>query len=169
MTDGKTDSDLPAAGEEEADIDALARTLIRDLELGEGPPTTETRDLNALFAPFLSLHPKSFARIGLDAAVTAGISGDWNLSLRLVARLLQNGDERLGVKLWELRCLVECGRFAEALASSQAVPWDRTLLIHVNYLTGLAYESLGMREQAQLRFDAVRRQNPSYKDIRFRP
>lgn len=169
MIDDKRDPELPAASEEEADVDSLARTLIRDLELGESVPAAENRDLGALFAPLLSLHEKSFARVGLDAAVTAGISGDWNLSLKLVNRLLQNGDDRLGAKLWELRCLVECSRYAEALASSQAVPWEKGQLIHVNYLTGLAFEALGMREQAQVRYDAVRRQNPSYKDVRFRP
>lgn len=161
-------SDLPSVGEEEADLDAVTRTLVRDLELGEAAPLAETRDLSAVFEPFLSLHTKVFRRIGLDAAVIAGVSGDWNLALRLTLKLVHEGDERIQVKLWELRCLVECGRFAEALAASQASPWDRTQLIHVNYLTGVAFEALGMREQAQLRFDVVRRQNPSYKDVRFR-
>ena len=106
--------------------------------------------------------------MGLDLSVVAGVSGDWNFALRLIVKMVASNDDRPEVRLWQLRCLVECTRYAEALALSQAMRWDARHLIHVNYLTGSAFEALGMREQARLRFDAVRRQDPAYRYVQLK-
>ena len=88
-----------------------------------------------------------------------------NLSLDFANRLVELNDDRLVVKLWQLRCLVELRRFAEAVAVSSSLRWPPELLIHVNFLTALSLESLGMREQAQSRYRAVYDANSSYRDV----
>lgn len=153
------------ADSDDQDLEHIARALMKDLGIKNDEVGL---DLSLWVDGLLTAHPDVFRSIALDAAIFVGMSGDWNSSLRLTQRLVELNDERLTVKLWELRSFVDSGRFAEALALAQAVKWERAQLLHVNYLTGLAFESLGMREQSQLRFEAVRRQDPSYRDARFR-
>jgi hypothetical protein len=148
-----------------ADSESVIRALGRDLGLGSSELEPVSRDLAPLLGAFLNLSHLTFTRIALDLAVFAGLSGDWNLALRFTRRLIELRDDRVEVKLWELRCLVECGRHAEAVALNQAVPWHPSHRLHVNYLSGLALESLGLQEQARSRFDAVRRQDPHYRDV----
>ncbi|MBS1985797.1 MAG: hypothetical protein JST16_16685 [Bdellovibrionales bacterium] len=171
---GKGDEDTiggfddPVAGDESSEAHSLAQTLIKDLGLGDNLVAQDSRTLTEDFRGALQLEAAAFARVGLDLSVVVGVSGDWTLALELVTRLTNDGVDSTPAKMWKLRCLVECHRYAEALALSQTVNWESSAMIHVNYLTGQAFESLGLREQAQIRFEAVRRQNPHYRDISFR-
>lgn len=154
-----------AAAEHRDEAELAARNLLRDLGFSEADWESGTVPLRNGLSGLLDLGPDSFRRVGLDAAVFAGSSGDWNLALELVDRLLSVGDVDLRVKLWRLRSLVELERFSEALAVVNSVRWSETQRVHVNYLAGLAFESLGLFEQARQRFDAVHRVDPRYRNI----
>lgn len=159
---------LAVAGGDDFDLDSVAKTLIKDLQLGESEWGQEPVSLEKALRGLDSLSPHNFRNVALDVSVVCGLSGDWILALKLVSRLLTDNDDRVEVKIWELRCLVECGRYAEALALAQTVHWERSRLIHVNYLTGVAFDALGMKQQAQLRFEAVRSRDPNYRDVQFK-
>ena len=158
----------PVAGSDDGEVDSVAKTLIKDLELGESEWESKALSLEEALKGLDGLSETAFRGIGLDVSVACGLAGDWNLALKCVTRLVREGDDRLAAKIWRLRCLVESGRFAEGLALAQVVLWDSERLIHVNYLTGLAFEALGMKSQAILRFEAVRRQDPNYREVRFK-
>ena len=143
----------------------IVRTLFRELELGEHSETRILRNLRGEFGGILTLEPGSFQKIAFDAAVVTGVSGDWELAIEILARMEGLGDDRLEIKLWQLRALVELEKFAEALAISNAIRWEPRLMVHVNYLTGLTFEALGMIDKARLRFDAVFKVNASYRGV----
>jgi hypothetical protein len=141
------------------------RSLLKELDLEETVADRALRDLREEFGALLKLSPPVFLRVGLDVSIVVGVSGDWNLALEFVQRLIALNDDRLEIKIWQLRCLVESERFAEALALSGSVRWKPELMLHVNYLTGLAFEALNMVEQARLRFEAVSKIDPSYRNV----
>lgn len=149
--------------EDEAQV--AAESLFRDLELGESLVDADRRDLAAHFGGCLEMPASLLRGVGLDLSVTAGISGDWDLALKFLQKLIEAGDDRLELKLWQLRCAVELENCAEALALGNALRWPPAMIIHVNYLTGLAYHMLGMRDQALMRFKAVHRRDPLYRDV----
>lgn len=151
---------------EENETEELLNTLLKELELSSLSP--ELSLLNE-FANLLDLSDPILVKIGLDAMALTGVSGDWSFSLKLAERLLQCPDLPEATwalaKVWQLRSLVELDRMAEAIALSQNYNCPKNLLIHVNYLTGLAYEKLDLSEQAKQRFEAVFRENPRFRDI----
>jgi hypothetical protein len=156
--------DSSPASEELEDSKEDLKKLYRDLELGEdfeksGP------SLKKFFTPFVKLKKAQFLAVAKDLSVVSALSGDWNLALELIQKLdaKENSDS---LRVWRLRCLIELERFAEAIALVHHVKWESKSLIHVNYLTGLAYEALGIAEQAQLRFKAVFDVDPRYREIR---
>ncbi len=145
-------------GEEET-----SAALLRDLGFGEG--SRETRlDLRDEIGAFLSVPADRFAGLGLVAAVVTGLSGDWELSDRLVQRADRETPSPQ-TKLWRLRVLVELERYTEALAAVNAIRWTADQMLHVNYLAGLALEALGLADQARRRFDAVRKIDPKYRGV----
>jgi tetratricopeptide (TPR) repeat protein len=154
----------PAAGFHD-ESERTARSLLRDLGYGEADWDYGTVPLRSGLQSFFSLGPDSFKRVGLDVAVFAGVSGDWALSLEVLLKLIELGEAGLRVKLWHLRCLVELDRHAEALAVVNSVRWSEAQRIHVNYLAGIAFEALGIGEQARQRFDAVHKADPRYRNI----
>jgi hypothetical protein len=141
------------------------QALLKDLELDSSSTDKVVRDLRTELGPFLRLSPEVFARIGFDVSIVAGSSGDWNLALEFAQKLVSLHDERPVLQIWRLRCLVELERYAEALALSASLRWQPSQMIHVNYLTGLAFEALGMRDQARLRFDAVHKVDATYRGV----
>jgi hypothetical protein len=144
----------------------LAQSILQDLGLGEGEEARLVHDLRQHFGELLDLTPMELQRIGFDAAVVMGLSGDWNMTLDLCKQLSSKAhDDRMELKLWQLRALVELSRFHEALALGTSTRWPSNLLVHVNYLTGEACENLRMYEEARLRFDAVLKFNRDYRDI----
>jgi Flp pilus assembly protein TadD len=109
-----------------------------------------------------------FQELGLNLAAVSGLSGDWSFSLDIVQRLLDGGDDSLETKLWHLRSLIELERFAEALAVSQSTRWGSKEWVHVNYLSGIAFEALGLVDEARNRWESVLRADPQYRDIALR-
>lgn len=144
----------------------MIQALFRDLELGNSNEVRLTRDLRQEFGDILALPPHVLKQLGFDAAVVLGISGDWDLAYELCRQLIERtSDDRMEIKMWQLRALVELERFPEALALSTSTRWPSTLLIHVNYLTGESFERLKMFDEARLRFDAVFKLSNSYRNI----
>jgi hypothetical protein len=165
--DGEGGVGAVSEGEDEALL--AMEALFRDLELGDFVDEgVERRSLAPEFESFLELPPEQFRNVAQDLSVVCGVSGDWNLALKFVQRLLALGDDRLELKIWQLRCAVEVENFAESLALANAVRWPPEWMIHVNYLTALAYEGLGMKEQAKIRLQAVRNRDASYRDVKQR-
>jgi len=154
-----------AAAEFQDEVDRTARSLLRDLGYGESDWDAGALALKEGLGGLFRLGPDSFRRVGLDASIFAGTSGDWAVALEFAQKLLDLGEGGLSVKLWQLRCLVELDRFAEALAIVNSVRWTETERIHVNYLAGVAFESLGLADQARQRFDAVYKADARYRNI----
>ncbi len=140
-------------------------SMLKELELGDEKLPGSNRNLRTEFMSFLKIRTDLFQKVGFRMSVVIGMSGDWQLSLEFVSRLVDLGDDSRDVKLWQLRCLVELERYAEAIALSSAVKWLSTDMIHVNFMTALSYDALGMKEQARIRFDAVRAIDSTYRNI----
>ncbi len=151
-----------------SDGDEVLRNLVKDFDLAGSGELNQGRDLRDQFLHLMRLPTPRFRQLGLNLAAVSGLSGDWTFSLELVQRLLDLGDDSLTTKLWQLRCLIELERFAEALAVSQSHRWTGKEWIHVNYLSAIAYEALGMRDESKSRFDSVYRVDPQYRDIALR-
>lgn len=143
------------------------RRLYRDLELGADSEYSEKIDLRNLLGLYLALSGSRFVGVARDLSLFCGLSNDWELAFEVLQKLEKLRPEEIeSLSTWKLRCLVELQRNAEAIALVHSVKWDPSALIHVNYLTGLAYEALGLVDQAQLRFKAVFEADPRYRDIR---
>lgn len=153
----------PAAESDESLSQYTLDALLKELKLSSS--STMARDRSRFFEPFLSLPTASLLSLGLDVAVAAGLSGDWASALKILQTMLKVGDDRTELKLWQLRCLVELQEFGEALALSKSVGWKAAQMVHVNYLTGFAFEGLDMRAEARLRFDAVYKRDPLYRNV----
>lgn len=147
------------------DDDAINQLLldlgIKDFRFGT--------NLEKDFEPIFALAAPEFTKIAKDAMSLTGISGDWTLSLRIAEHMLERSlpseNDWALTKLWQLRCLVELDRMAEAVALVQSINFPAPLVIFVNYLSGIAYEKLEMPDLAQQKFKAVYSQNPRFRDI----
>jgi hypothetical protein len=167
MSDDREDLSRLAASEESDDSAQELRRLYHDLELGDESELYARVDLRSAVQSLLSLAPAKFTAIAEDLSLFLGLSGDWTLAFEVIDKLLGlYTEEHHREKLWKLRCLVELERNAEAIALAHNTKWETASLLHVNYLTGLAYEALGLAEQAQLRFKAVFEIDPRYRDVR---
>ncbi|NCN27209.1 hypothetical protein GW915_06485 [bacterium] len=151
----------------ERNVDKLVEDLLRALEISGGDAYSSRVELESLFEKVILLPSGQFVRIGFDLSMLIGVSGDWQMAYKLALKLEEsNKSVNLELlKVWQLRCLVELERFSEALAIVRAQNWADRSQIHVNYLAGLAFRSLGMHQEAKTRFDAVNRKNPNYRDI----
>ena len=159
-------SDGPATDDQvEDEGDDLIRALFRDLEMSESAKRGADAPLGDSFTAFHHLPPASLERVGLDLAAYLGLGGDWSSSLGVVLKALEADGGNLTLKVWQLRCLVELERYAEAVALVNVVRWTDAERIHVNYLAGQSFESLGLKDQARQRFDAVRKADPAYRDV----
>ena len=145
------------------ETDSLLKELLRDLELDE--IRQGYGDLSTVLSSVTALDDARFRRVALDASVFAGVSNNWQLALDYVQRLRTLGDESAEVMLWKLRCLVELEKFPEVVAIFSAHRWSEPQLLHANFLVGLAYEGLGVRDQAKSRFEAVHKIDPSYRKV----
>jgi len=143
--------------------ESLLKELIRDLELDE--IRQGYGDLSSVLSGVTDLDDARFRRVALDASVFAGVSNNWQLALDYTDRLLRVSEEPLDVVLWKLRCLVELEKFPEVVAIFSSQRWSNEQLIHANFLVGLAYEGLGVRDQAKARFEAVHKIDPSYRKV----
>lgn len=141
------------------------KDLLKDLDISLEDVESGARSLSSDLNNVFKLPVELFKRLALDIAIFCGVSGDWSFSHEIVNRLLAVGDDRLVVKLWQLRSLVELERFAEAIATASSISWPSGLLHHANYLAGMAYENLGMREQALQRYRAVAKTDASYREV----
>ncbi len=151
----------PAADSQ--DEDQTLASLMRDF----GIERLNRRDerLSDDFAAFFQISDEALKRTALDVAVALGLGDDWEASLQVIEKMERAGDPRPQVKVWKLRCLVELERYAETIALSATGQWSPEQLVHVNYLVGLSYEALGVRDQAGLRFQSVHRQDPTYRKV----
>jgi len=148
------------------DVSVVIQSLFKDLELGDIQEARLGRDLKQEFGDLLQLSEEVLKKLGLDAAVVMGLSGDWEIANEICRQLVVRcADDRMAIKLWQLRALFELEKYPEALALSTSTRWPSELLIHVNYLTGEAFEGLRMYDEARLRFDAVFKLNRSYRNI----
>jgi hypothetical protein len=150
-----------------ADGDDVLRALVRDFDLGSSE-LQQHRTVKNLLQYLFRLPQNKFRELGLNLAAVSGLSGDWSFSLEVVQRLLDAGDDSAATKLWHLRSLIELERFAEALAVSQSTRWGAKEWIHVNYLSGIAFEALGLFDEAKNRWESVQRADPQYRDIALR-
>jgi len=164
----KMNEELGPASEEIDDSIANIQKLFRDLNLKDDILSSEERNLSQDFAGLLKSPPELFKRIGKDLAIVCGMSGDWQLALATVVALQNWHADDSTLKLWQLRALVELQRYAEAIGLLHSSRWQSSQILHVNYLAGLAFEALGMREQARIRFDAVQQNDPDYRDVRMK-
>ena len=143
----------------------IIEQLSKDLDLGHGLSEDRALHLDVDLAAWKTLSDPLFAQVGLDLSESAGSLGDWSLAFSFYMQWHEIDPVKHQKKLWQLRCLIELERFGEALALGAAHKWNPSELLHVNYLTGLAFEALGIMDQARIRFDAVFRTDPSYRNI----
>lgn len=127
------------------------------------------------FAVFMHLVPEIGAVLSqlqgtnaalLDLSVFASTSESWQQALEAVEKALEQEEATVELTLWKLNCLVHLENYAEALAVFTSRNWPSEYLIHANYLAGLAYDGLEVREQAKSRFQAVFNKNQDYRDVR---
>jgi hypothetical protein len=141
----------------------LLKDLLRDLEIDE--IRQGYGDLSPMLKGVEALDDIRFRRVAMDVSVFAGLSNNWHFALECLERLRSLGDETQEILLWKLRCLVELEKFAEGVALFTAQLWSDGHLIHANFLVGLAYEGLGVRDQAKQRFEAVHKLDPGYRKV----
>ena len=153
---------------DENNFERLLDKLARDLDLSIDPASDRGLKLENVFSQWARLPSDVLQRVALDLSLFAGSFGDWNLAYEVLQKLQELSTISGKLKIWELRCLVELSRASEALALSRSHHWAPDEQIHVNYLSGLAYESLGLSVEAAQRFDAVYRKNPHYSDVALR-
>lgn len=146
--------------------DEVERQLLRELASSTTVAQGE-REL-ALFFDHLSREDQT--KVGLEVSVAAGLSDDWELALRSIDAVL--ADHQPPVRqsvdisaLWRARVLLELKQFDLVLKAMTSKAWPPECRIHVNYLTGRAFEGLGNFEQALLRYNAVQEQDPCYRDV----
>jgi len=149
------------------EIDRIVSELYRDLDLGTAGDLETSIDLEGVLGAVLDLPEQKFLRVAFDLSCLIGVSGDWQLAHDIYSKLegVKEFTATQQTKLWHTRCLIELERYSEALAIVRAVRWSDSQQIHVNYLSGLAFESLNMNDDAQVRFAAVHRKNPNYQDV----
>ncbi len=148
--------------------DAIEKTLnqlLRDLELGDGVEDLESSAELAEFLEFAKGSGESFFRVAFDVSLVAGVLGNWSFALSTVHQLLSRGYTTNTIKLWQLRCLIELRRYSESLAIIDHQTWSASEMLHINYFAGVAFLSLGMKEQARQRFEAVKSNNASYQNV----
>jgi tetratricopeptide (TPR) repeat protein len=148
-------------------VDKIIDKLSRDLDIKFNDFSDSTQ-LSAVFAEWKKIPQDVFQNVALDLSLFAGSYGDWALAYEILLALTPDPEKVNEIKLWEIRCLYEMKKPSEALALARSVHWHADHQIHVNYLSGLAYESLGMKTEAAQRFDAVFRRNPNYSDVALR-
>ncbi|MBP7844250.1 MAG: hypothetical protein KA116_05500 [Proteobacteria bacterium] len=153
---------------DDGNLQELLDKLVKDLELAIDDRFGKNSVLGALFSEWKKIPSDQFKQLALDLSLFAGSFGDWVLAFEILQKLQTVSPVSGPMKLWELRCLVELNRSSEALAMARAHHWSLEEQIHVNYLSGLAYEALGLRLEAAQRFDAVYRKNPHYSDVALR-
>ena len=147
------------------DGDRLVRNLFRDLGIRSNASPSLTHEYRDDLMGLASTPDATFLRIGFDVAQVVGLSGDWEQSIALLDRLEALGDDRSEIKLWQLRALVELTRYSEAMALAKSIRWPAKSLIHVNYLSALALEAIGARDQSKVKLMAVFKSDASYKDV----
>jgi tetratricopeptide (TPR) repeat protein len=145
--------------------EAVFKELFRELEIDEHQPTDEIEGIEMALSAIENLDRERFKRVALDGALLAGVSNNWRYSLRLTEKLIDVSEENFQIQLWKLRCLVELESFPEAVALFTSIRWPQEALLHANFLVGLSYEGLGVRDQAKLRFEAVHKVDPSYRKV----
>jgi len=138
--------------------------LLRDLEFAASSVQDEEVDLTPVLESVLQARDDVFKKVAADASLVAAAAGDWKNAFALIDRL-SHLEESPRLKLWKLRCLIELCKFSEALTVAQALAWPTELMIHVNYLTALGFEGLGFKDQARMRFEAVKKRDPRYRDV----
>ena len=148
------------------DTTSVIQALFKELDLGDVAQGKLTRDFSQDFGELLNLPAKNLSQLGFDAAVVLAVSGDWEMASEICRQLIaRTSDDRVEIKILQLRAFIELERFPEALALSTSNRWPSEWLIHVNYLTGEAFEGLRMFDEARLRFDAVFKLNNSYRNV----
>lgn len=145
--------------------DDRARRVLLDLGLRSPSESLDEVSLSADLRGFFDDSSQRSSRIAWELSLFCGVSNDWALALKFVDRFQQECGTTNESKLWQFRCLVELGMHAEAVALSSSQRWAQEEWIHVNYLTGLAFEGLGLREQARGRFLAVAKENRQYRNV----
>jgi hypothetical protein len=153
---------------DENSFQVLLDKLAKDLDISMDPSRGQEFKLENFFSNWARIPTDVFKQVALDLSLFAGSFGDWVLALDILQKLQEVHPASGHLKVWELRCLVELSRPSEALALARSHHWSLDEQIHVNYLSGLAYEALGLSLEAAQRFDAVYRKNPHYSDVALR-
>ena len=146
----------------------LGEQLLKDLgfsqkEISNSEFNSEDKEH---FSNILKEDSKVLNNIGYEFSIFLGLSNRWKESLEVIEFLIRS--EKLfnvQLKLWQLRCLVELGRFAEAVVLIDSSVWPKDELIHVNYFAGLSFDGLKLKDQARQRFLAVLQADATYKNV----
>ncbi len=109
----------------------------------------------------------------LELSLLSGSLGDWQKANEILTPILGKTDlfdeettER--VLLWRIRCLIESNEFSEAIGLCGTFTWSDGNQTHSNYLLGMAFDGLGMRDKAELRYRAVASEDTNYLDVNQR-
>ena len=140
------------------------KNLARDLGLSKELLFDES-EIPELNLALNSIGSFSNSRPVLDVSIFAGVSNNWQFALRAVNKCIDSGESSDEIYVWKLSCLVNLESFAEAVALFSSRHWSLKVLIHVNFLAALAYEGLGVLDQAKSRFKAVYDVNPQYGEV----
>jgi tetratricopeptide (TPR) repeat protein len=136
-------------------------------ELGMSP--TDVPDDAGLRRLFDAMLSTDFAqRTLVDLSVFFAAQHSWNAALKVVDQFLaEDSGLRPEIRLWKMRCLLETERYSEVIAAASG-NWSQNYHLPLNYLVGRAYQSLGVKDQARSRYEAVKRLNPDYRDVAIR-
>ncbi len=139
--------------------------IYRELGLSASQENSDPR-LTHMFASLLA--SETAPRISVDLSVFLAAQHNWNTALAVMDRLVTDDAAlRPEIRLWKMRCLLETERYSEVIAAA-AGQWSQNYHLPLNYLVGCAYQSLGVKDQARARFEAVKRLNPDYRDVALR-
>jgi len=160
----------PAAGQVGAtshgseSASALMEGLARDLGI-HGDAIERAEKIPEISEILDSMNTGHEMNAALDLSIFAGVSENWQVALEATNKRIAAGECPEDLYVWKLCCLVHLESFAEAVALFSSRHWSSKILIHVNFLAGLAYEGLGVRDQAKSRFTAVFNQNSRYRKV----
>lgn len=148
----------------ESERDSALEDLARDLGFSAESVKGEERipEISEILGKMKSSQELNSA---LDLSIFAGVSNNWQVALSATNKSIKSADCPEEIFVWRLSCLLHLENYAEAVALFSSRHWDSKMLIHVNFLAGLAYEGLGVRDQAKSRFEAVYAQNPHYRKV----
>ncbi len=148
-------------------IESLSADLGLTVESLKGRTSGFGRDI---LAPFLDLPvDKMTATCAYDFTLLTASMGEWEFAFYWAQRAIPffSGKELETLKIWEMRCQLELGRASEVIALAGAYGAPKFLEKEFHFLLGEAFLTLGMKEKARQRFEAVAQVDAKYRGVEF--